>query len=80
MSADNSAIRRVIVCLDKLMLLKSSIFSGITLPTTLVRHSYELTIREWFTMLSNKMSYFVTGVNSIFAIVSSWIIICTQHN
>ncbi len=39
MSADNSAIRRVIVCLDKLTLLKSSIFSRITLPTTLIRHS-----------------------------------------
>ena len=39
MSADNSAIRRVIVCLDKLMFLISSIFSGIKLLTTFIRHS-----------------------------------------
>ena len=31
----------------------------------------ELTIREWFTMLSNKMSYFVTRVSSIFGNVFS---------
>ena len=71
MSAGNSAIRRVIVCLDKLTLLKSSIFSGITLPTTFIRHSYELTIREWLTMLSNKMSYFVTRASSILIIIFS---------
>ena len=70
-SDDHSAIRLVIVCLDKLTLLKSSILSGLTLPTTSIRHSNELTIRERFTMFSNKTSYFVTRESSIFGNIFS---------
>ncbi len=63
MSADNSAIRRVIVCpvIVHLHFLRDNPFFD--LDQTFFN---ELTIREWFTMLSNKMSYFVTRASSIF--------------